>query len=179
MLILNHSDVFCLFCFFIILKADLPASKVQSSIEYIYPQKLICKRLLCNIKRRPWALANFSVCGLRPLRQPSRCSRCCRRRCTDPFISPHFSICQDVERATPLAPFSVRVSNQKPHCLFSMNVFYFALGFCHRLLGYEADAEFTLQSDTSQLSDPAGSALCVPPDPPGPAAQSPLHPCRL
>lgn len=39
---------------------------------------------------------------------------------------------------TPFAPFSVRVSNQKPHCLFLMNVFYFALGFCHMLLGDEA-----------------------------------------
>lgn len=53
----------------------------------------------------------------------------CRRRRTDPFISLHFNIYQDVERVTPLPPSSVRVSNQ----LFSMNVFYFALGFFQRL----------------------------------------------
>lgn len=88
-------------------------------------------------------------------------------------------------------------STLKPHCLFLMNVFYFALAFFHRLLGdkdrgrvHTVDRVELLDhlglrhtavrhqcntADTSQLCNPA----VILPDQLGPAVQSPLHPFRL
>lgn len=131
----------------VVLMADVPAS----SIEYIHTHtKKIYERHLCNIKTRLcgrvlwpglqcfWLASATPTVTLQQLRSivvtdvgGDGMIFYCRRRRTDPFISLHFNIYQDVERVTPLPPSSVRVSNQ----LFSMNVFYFALGFFQRLPG--------------------------------------------
>lgn len=52
-------------------------------------------------------------------------------------------------------PFSVRVASERPHCLFLMNVFYFALGFFHRLFEAPRKARGRVHTDPNADSNAA------------------------